>query len=172
LALVRGLVELHGGQVTASSAGRGQGATFVVRLPLGGPGGAGPGKGARPVAVRRRRRVLVIDDDRDVAHGLKLALEIDGHDVAVAYDGAQGLEVARTFKPDCVFCDIGMPGPDGYQVARALRAAPDRRGILLIALTGYAQAADRDKARESGFDEHLAKPADMARIQALLAQGP
>jgi PAS domain S-box-containing protein len=170
LALVRGLVELHGGEVTAHSAGRGQGATFVVRLPLAAPGGAGQEDGAPPLAARRRRRVLVIDDDRDVTSGLKLALQIDGHDVAVAYDGAHGIETARTFKPDFVLCDIGMPGLGGYEVARAFRADPGLRDILLVALTGYAQPADRDKAREAGFDEHLAKPADMARIQALLAR--
>jgi len=125
---------------------------------------------APAVMARARRRVLVIDDDRDVANAFKLALEIDGQDVAVAYDGAQGLEAARAFKPDFVFCDIAMPGIDGYEVARVLRADPELRDAHLVALTGYAQAADRDKARTTGFDEHLAKPADMARIQALLAR--
>ena len=169
LALVRALVKLHGGEVTAESAGAGQGATFVVRLPLAAPAEAGLTDGAPPRAAVRPRRVLVIDDDRDVANGLKLTLEADGHDAAVAYNGVQGVEVARSFKPDCVFCDIGMPGLDGYEVARRFRADPDLRGVFLVALTGYAQPADRDNAREAGFDEHLAKPADMARIQALLA---
>ena len=171
MALVRGLVKLHGGEVTAESAGAGQGATFVVRLPLAAPAEAGLTDGAPPRAAIRPRRVLVIDDDRDVANGLKLTLEADGHDAAVAYNGVQGVEVARSFRPDCVFCDIGMPGLDGYEVARRFRADPDLRGVFLVALTGYAQPADRDNAREAGFDEHLAKPADMARIQALLA-GP
>jgi PAS domain S-box-containing protein len=170
LALVRGLVALHGGEVTAHSAGSGQGASFVVRLPLPAEVGVGPAAGAPPTAARRRRRVLVIDDNRDVARGLQLLLEIDGHDVAVAWDGVQGLEVARAFKPDIVFCDIGMPGLDGYGVARALRADPELRAVTLVALTGYAQAADRAKATELGFDEHLAKPADVARLRDLLAR--
>jgi two-component system CheB/CheR fusion protein len=114
--------------------------------------------------------VLVIDDDRDVANGLKLALEIDAHEVAVAYDGDEGLALARSFKPDFVLCDVGMPGKDGYAVARAFRADAELRGIFLVALTGFAQAADRTKARDAGFDEHLAKPANMATINALLAR--
>ncbi len=170
LALVRGLVELHGGEVKAHSAGSGQGATFVVRLPLSAPGLAGPEEGAPPLAARRRRRVLLIDDDEDVINGLKLALQSDGHDVAVAYDGVQGLETARALKPDLVLCDIRMPGMDGYEVARAFRADPELRDTRLVALTGHAQPVDRDKAREAGFDEHLAKPADMAQIRALLAR--
>jgi CheY-like chemotaxis protein len=141
-----------------------------VRLPLAAPGAAWPEQSTPPAAARRRRRVLVIDDNRDVAHALKLVLEIDGHDVAVALDGVKGLEAARSFKPHFVFCDIGMPGLDGYGVVRAFRADPALRDITLVALTGYAQAADRDKARELGFDEHLAKPADMAQIKALLAR--
>jgi CheY-like chemotaxis protein len=170
LALVRGLVHLHGGEVTAHSAGKDQGATFVVRLPLAGTDGAGQEPDAVPTAARRGRRVLVIDDDRDVADALKLALDISGHAVVVAYDGARGVEAARAWKPEFVFCDIGMPGLDGYGVARAFRADPELRGVFLVALTGYAQAVDRDKARETGFDDHLAKPADMARIQAILAR--
>jgi two-component system CheB/CheR fusion protein len=169
LALVRGLVELHGGEVIAHSAGSGQGATFVVRLPLATSSSPGSEDGATAVVARKRRRVLVIDDDRDVISGLELALQIDGHDVAIAYDGVHGLEKARSFKPDFVLCDIGMPGVDGYQVARAFRADPELRHIVLVALTGYAQTIDRDQARQAGFDEHLAKPADMVRLQALLA---
>jgi PAS domain S-box-containing protein len=169
LALVRGLVELHGGEVSARSDGRGRGATFIVRLPLDPGATAAPEAPARSPAPRRRR-VLVIDDDRDVANGLKLALEIDAHEVAVAYDGAAGLAAARAFEPDFVLCDIGMPGMDGYAVAGALRAEPRLAAVFLVALTGYAQAADRDRAKEAGFDEHLAKPANMERIKALLAR--
>jgi PAS domain S-box-containing protein len=168
LALVRGLVELHGGEVEARSEGQGRGATFVVRLPLDARAELPGVRAAKPAALRRR--VLVIDDDRDVANGLKLALEIDAHEVAVAYEGDAGLDLARAFRPDFVLCDVGMPGMDGYAVARAFRAAPALRGIFLVALTGFAQAADRAKAREAGFDEHLAKPANMATINALLAR--
>jgi PAS domain S-box-containing protein len=169
LALVRALVELHGGEVTAHSPGSGQGATFVVRLPLAAAGVAGSRAGVAEGGARRRR-VLVIDDDEDLTDALRLALRSHGHDVAVASDGAQGLEAARAFKPDLVLCDIRMPGMDGYAVARAFRADPALRDVLLVAHTGYAQAVDRDKAREAGFDEHLAKPADMAQIRALLAR--
>lgn len=116
-----------------------------------------------------RRKVLVIDDEHDVAEGLRLALEVDSHEVAVAHDGADGLQTARAFKPDVVFCDIGMPGMDGYQVARAFRADPALRGVLLVALTGYAQSSDEAKARRAGFDAHLAKPSSMASIQEVLA---
>jgi two-component system CheB/CheR fusion protein len=126
----------------------------------------------RKVLVPRKvsvpRKVLVIDDEHDVAEGLRLALEIDNHEVAVAHDGTNGLETARAFKPDVVFCDIGMPGMDGYQVARAFRADPALRDVVLIALTGYAQSDDEAKARRAGFDAHLAKPSSMASIQAML----
>jgi PAS domain S-box-containing protein len=170
LALARGLVELHGGDIEARSDGQGRGATFVVRLPLDARAEATPGAAAAAARAQGRRRVLVIDDDRDVANGLKLALEIDAHEVAVAYDGDEGLDLARDFKPDFVLCDVGMPGKDGYQVAQAFRADPALRTTFLVALTGFAQAADRAKARQAGFDEHLAKPANMATINALLAR--
>jgi two-component system CheB/CheR fusion protein len=116
-----------------------------------------------------RRKVLVIDDEHDVAEGLRLALEVDYHEVAVAHGGADGLQPARDFKPDVVFCDIGMPGMDGYQVARAFRADPALRGVMLVALTGYAQSSDEAKARRAGFDAHLAKPSSMASIHEVLA---
>src|SRR5262249_33250858 len=164
----RGPVGLDGGGVPGERGGSGRGAAFVVRLPRAGRGGPRPEEDAPPLGARRRRRVLVIDDDRDVTSGLKRALEMGGHEVAVAYDGVQGLETARAFRPHLVLCDIRMPGIDGHEAARAFPADPQLRDILLVALPGYAQAVDRDKARETGFDEHLAKPADMARIQALL----
>jgi len=170
LALSRGLVELHGGDIEARSDGQGRGTTFVVRLPLDARAEAAPGDASAAAGAQGRRRVLVIDDDRDVANGLKLALEIDAHEVAVAYDGDEGLELARDFKPDFVLCDVGMPGMDGYEVARAFRADPALRTTFLVALTGFAQAADRARARQAGFDEHLAKPANMAAINTLLAR--
>lgn len=125
--------------------------------------------GPRSMSVVRRK-VLVIDDEHDVAEGLRLALEIDSHEVVVAHDGADGLETARTFRPEFVFCDIGMPGMDGYQVARAFRADPALRDVVLVALTGYAQPSDEIKARRAGFDAHLAKPSSMASIQEVLAR--
>jgi PAS domain S-box-containing protein len=174
LALVRGVVELHGGQVSASSPGPGQGATFVVRLPLEPSDGLAEDEPEAPPPgaprARRPRRVLVIEDDRHVAHGLALALGLDGHEVAVAHDGPGGFEKARAFAPEVVLCDIGLPGMDGYEVARALRADAALRSVTLIALTGYAQASDRDLARAAGFDEHVAKPASIEALLALLAR--
>lgn len=169
LALVKGLVELHGGQVVATSPGKGQGATFVVRLPL--ESDAAAPLGAVASNARRRRRVFVIDDDRDVADGLRLALELEGHAVAVAYSGDEALDRIRAFGPEIVFCDVGLPGTDGYAVARALRADESLRGTFLVAFTGYAQAGDLDEARRAGFDEHVAKPSSMAAILELVARG-
>jgi two-component system CheB/CheR fusion protein len=114
--------------------------------------------------------VLVVEDDHHIAYGLALALQIDGHEVAVAYDGPGAIEKARAFAPEVVLCDIGLPGMDGYAVARAFRADPALRAVTLIALTGYAQVADRNLARTSGFDEHVAKPASMEALLALLAR--
>jgi two-component system CheB/CheR fusion protein len=128
------------------------------------------GVAPRSPGARRRRRILVIDDDRNVGDGLQLALEVDGHEVCVALDGEQGLALAERFAPDVVLCDISMPSMDGYEVARAFRAHPPLSGVFLVALTGYAQAVDRERARRAGFDEHLAKPVDMERLQALLAR--
>jgi PAS domain S-box-containing protein len=164
LALVKGLVELHGGEVHARSDGRNQGAEFTVCLPLD----ATPPVAVKPAAARKGaqpgRRVLIIDDDQDVASGLRAALEIHDHHVEVAGDGRKGLDAARAFKPDIVFCDVGLPGMNGYEVARAFRADRGLRGTLLVALSGYAQAEDLKKARTAGFDHHLAKPPDMQSI--------
>jgi two-component system CheB/CheR fusion protein len=165
LALVKGLVELHGGKVSASSAGRGQGAEFVVRLPL--DKNAPPPAVAAP-AARAQRRVLVIEDDLDVADALRCALEVGGHDVTVAADGPQGIAVAQSLRPDAILCDIGLPVMDGYEVARRMRADPALRGTYLIALSGYAQPEDVETARAAGFDAHLAKPASLEKVQRLI----
>ena len=168
LALVKGLVELHGGSVSASSAGKGQGAEFVVRLPGAGAGG-GAARAATPVSgLRARRRVLVIEDAADVAAAMRLVLEMDGHEVTVAHDGAGGMAAARALRPDVVLCDIGLPGMDGYAVARAMRADPALREAFLVALSGYTQAADITRARAAGFDEHLAKPASVEKVRRIL----
>jgi PAS domain S-box-containing protein len=169
LALVKGLVELHGGQVGARSGGRDQGAEFVVTLPLE-PAGAGGGE--TPVEIPLSvagRRVLVIEDDPAVAEGLEAALAINQHVVEIARSGQEALERARRFKPDVVLCDIGLPGMDGYAVARAFRADGDLRSAVLVALTGYAQAEDIARARAAGFDRHLAKPASVDKIQRAVA---
>lgn len=172
LALVKGLVELHGGSVSVESDGPGRGATFTIALPMDAtaaprvavPLGAG-GEG-------KPRRMLVIDDNSDAADSLREALELGGHEVAVAYDGPGGLAKARELHPDVVICDIGLPGTDGYEVARAMRADPGLGRVVLVALTGYAQPEDVAKAREAGFDRHLAKPLSMEKLEQLLASLP
>ena len=168
LTLVKGLVELHGGDVTVSSAGRGQGAEFVVRLPLA-ESAASPDAAADGREAQTRKRVLVIEDDIEIAEGLQTALQINDHVVEIARSGRSGLEKARTFKPDAVLCDLGLPGMDGYAVARAFRADEALRITFLIALSGYAQADDVAKAYAAGFDRHLAKPASLDKIRGVIA---
>jgi len=119
------------------------------------------------------RRCLVIEDNQDSAESMGLLLELDGHEVALARDGAEGIASARRMRPDVVLCDIGLPGGlDGYAVARALRAEPELAGIFLIALTGYGQAEDRRRSSEAGFDVHLTKPADPSALRKLIAGRP
>jgi PAS domain S-box-containing protein len=167
LALVKGLVELHGGDVSVHSDGSNQGSEFTVRLPLEG-GLAGRSEVASDLRIPQLgRRVLIIDDDRDVADGLRAVLEIHSHQVEVARNGRDALEAARLFKPDIVFCDIGLPGMNGYEVARAFRADGSFRSTRLVALSGYAQAEDLAKARAAGFDQHLAKPPSMEKIRRI-----
>jgi two-component system CheB/CheR fusion protein len=170
LALVRGLVEMHGGSVAAHSAGAGLGAEFEIALPtVSTPSvvAASPGT-AEPAHVPRR--VLIIEDNRDAADSLREVLELDHHSAVVAYSGAEGLERARQFRPNVVFCDIGLPEMDGYEVARAMRADPTMAGIRLIALTGYAAAEDVTRSREAGFDEHIAKPPSIEAIERVLSE--
>jgi two-component system CheB/CheR fusion protein len=171
LALVKALIELHGGSVAAESPGPGRGTQVLMRLPMA----AGTEERAMaedPAAAmpERSRRCLVIEDNVDAAESLALLLELSGHETAVAFDGAVGLEKARSFRPDVVLCDIGLPGGlDGHGVARAFRADPDLRSAFLIALTGYGQEEDRRRALEAGFDAHLTKPADIDELKRMLA---
>jgi PAS domain S-box-containing protein len=169
LALVKGLVDLHGGDVSARSEGLGHGSAFTVRLPLAEAPSREVPAARREDAERAQRRVLVIEDDADVADGLQAALAIDEHQVEVARSGAEGLERARAFRPDVVLCDIGLPGMSGYDVARAFRADEGLRSIFLVALSGYAQADDLAEARAAGFDQHLAKPPSMDKISRIVA---
>jgi len=171
LALVKGLVELHGGEVCAHSPGPGQGAEFVVELPLDEGAGAEPGqRGAMPAA--RGRRVLIVEDNVDAADSLREVLQFGAHAVAVAHSGPEGLERAREFKPEVVLCDVGLPGMDGFEVARAFRADEALKGTYLVALTGYALSEDLQRAREAGFDLHVAKPPSLESLEALLAAAP
>jgi len=164
LALVKRLVEMHGGSVRAESAGLGQGATFTVRLPL-------PMRAETPHSVHddssaavEPRSILVVDDNADAAHSLATLLECDGHEVRVAYDGISALEVAREFRPQVVLLDIGLPKLDGYAVARALRREPNLAKTIIIAVSGYGQRPDREKSKLAGFDAHLLKPAELTAI--------
>jgi CheY-like chemotaxis protein len=168
LALVKGLVELHGGQISASSEGLGKGTEFVVRLPFDGA----PAREHAVLAADRsagRRRILIIEDNRDAAESLCDVLSLGHHEVIVAHDGPEGLAKARAFVPEVVLCDIGLPGMDGYQVARALRAEEPLRGVFLVALSGYALPEDLERAAAAGFDHHLAKPPSIEALDGLLA---
>ena len=171
LALVKGLVEMHGGTVSAESQGLGKGAEFTLRFPLATEAGAPETAPARGSLEGRSRRVLVIEDNLDAAESLREVLELAGHAVEVALSGAEGIEKARAFRPDVVLCDIGLPGMNGYEVARAMRADPALRGVTLVALTGYAAPEDMAKTREAGFDLHLAKPPSAEKLEEALAVG-
>lgn len=171
LALVKSLIEMHGGQVSATSAGRGSGSCFEVRLPLAAPMPASR-RNDKPrlpdPVVTRPRRILVIDDNKDAANMLSSVLALDGHEVRVVYSGMDGLIEARSFHPDLVLCDIGLPGLDGYQVAGRFRADPGLSGIHLVALTGYAMPEDKQRAKAAGFDRHEAKPLTRERLRDVL----
>jgi len=158
LAIVKRLVELHGGTVSASSAGPDRGSEFTVRLPrIAGVAGDSPPT-ALEVPVSRARRILIIEDNADFREGLRLLLESWGHRVEEATSGVEGLDVVRLARPEIVLVDLGLPGVDGYAVARSIRSAPGGEAILLVAITGYGRASDRRQATEAGFDAHLTKP--------------
>jgi PAS domain S-box-containing protein len=169
LTLARRLTEMHGGRLEAFSAGLGQGSEFVVRLPVF--AGEPPEEiDTRPVLVSEAvgRRILVVDDNADAAEALALALGATGHEVQLASDGPSALVAAAEFAPEVVLLDIGLPGIDGYEVARRLRADKRSQGMVLVALTGYGQEEDRRRARDAGFDHHLVKPINPEAILAVL----
>jgi two-component system CheB/CheR fusion protein len=174
LTVVRSLVEMHGGSVSAHSDGPGTGSEFVVRLPALRVKAASPeddGEAQRAAAPPSpSRRVLVVDDNHDTADSLAVLLKVGGHQVRTAHDGPAALEEAASFRPEVVLLDIGLPRMDGYEVARRLREEVGLRGALLVAVTGYGQEEDRRRAEEAGFQVHLVKPADPGAVQALLAR--
>lgn len=168
LSLVRGIIELHGGSVTAHSPGAGQGSEFQVTLPLH---LAPVSPWVRPPAESpqvRSRRILIVDDNRDAAESLATILQLSGHEVRTAHDGVAALRLAFEFEPHVVLLDLGMPGMSGLDVARQLRKQSATSSMRLIALTGWGQASDRQLTAEAGFDDHLTKPVDWAELEALL----
>jgi len=176
LTLARSLVEMHGGRISAYSAGLGQGSEFTVRLPLM-PKGQGRDEAGRQKAressgvLSSPRRILVVDDNVDAARTLGELLELWGHQVRVVHDGPTAIETARSYRPEVVLLDIGLPKMDGYEVARRLRQLPGLSGMVLVALTGYGQEEDQNRAREAGFDYHFTKPVDLADLRKLLVHG-
>jgi len=173
LSLVKGLIQLHGGTVSAASGGRGLGAEFKITLPgaliLSTPVPApttssDPG----PPISERRARILIADDNRDAADSLGMLLELAGHDVKVAHSGNAALASGASYRPDIVILDIGMPDMSGYDVARSARQEPWGKSAYFVALTGWGQAADKERAAAAGFDHHLTKPIDADLLSALL----
>ena len=167
LAVVKAMVELHGGTVEAHSEGIGMGSEFIVRLPLD--------ASIETATVSEQRsttgsplRILLIEDNPDAAMSMRLMLELENHQVAIAIEGGPGLDMTRDFTPDLVLCDIGLPGSwDGYAVAKAFRADPALRSIPLVAFTGYGQTGDRERSIAAGFDAHLTKPVRYETLRRL-----
>jgi len=171
LALARRLVELHGGAIEARSAGAGMGSEFVVKLPV-----ADPGRGATEMTDAPeqsggapKRRILIVDDNRDAAASMAMILELMGHQVQTAHDGLAALEAAAAFWPDVILLDIGLPRLNGYEVAREVRQQPWGGQVILIAVTGWGQEEDKRRALEAGCDYHLTKPIDPDGLAKLLA---
>jgi signal transduction histidine kinase len=169
LALVRGLVERHGGSVEAKSEGAGRGAEFIVRLPASEAPGRAHAREEKEASIPQRR-ILLADDNRDAADSLAVVLQDMGHEVRVAYDGEEALAAGAEFRPDAVILDIGMPRINGYEVASRARESPWGRRAKLIALTGWGQQRDKTLAAQAGFDHHLTKPVDAATLEALLSR--
>ena len=172
LTLARDLVRLHGGSVQAASEGIGRGSRFTVRLPLGGAGVSAPENGEVGGTPSPLPRVLVVDDNRDAADSLGMLLQMLGATVYVVHDGRSALSAIDFFHPAVVMLDLGMPGIDGFEVARRIRERPDAAGIVLIALSGWGKDSDRQATRDAGFAHHIVKPADIGALQALLSSLP
>lgn len=172
LSLARSIVTLHGGTVEASSAGAGEGSEFTVRLPLRreaapvAPQAAAPESDGAPT---RPWRLVLADDLRDTADSLADLLRLHGHEVMTAYDGAEAVAATAHFRPEAVLLDIGMPRLDGYEACRQIRALPNGRNILVVALTGWGQLIDRERTKAAGFTCHLVKPVDYSTLLSVLS---
>ena len=171
LTLVKTLVGLHGGTVAATSEGPGHGSVFTIRIPSIDPPVAAPATAAAPTTTVRRRRILVVEDNDDAREMLRVQLTLAGHDVHEAADGPTAVDAATALTPDIALIDIGLPGFDGYEVARRIRAGTVGKSVRLIALTGYGQADDVLRAADAGFDGQLTKPASAERLSAAIAGG-
>ena len=163
LAIVKGLAALHGGTVSAHSAGQGKGAEFVVRLPASDEGPR-PRVALHPVTEFGARRVLIADDNTDAAAALASMIALTGSETRLANDGEEAVAAVRDFRPDVILLDLGMPRMDGYEACRAIRSFPEGRQAVIVALTGWGQEHDRRKSEQAGFDAHLLKPAEFAQI--------
>ncbi|HSK75188.1 MAG TPA: PAS domain-containing protein [Thermoanaerobaculia bacterium] len=171
LTLVRSLVERHGGTVSAASEGAGRGSEFTVLLPLSAPdAAAGPPAPEKGGEAPRISRILLVEDNQDAAAALAELLRIWGHEVEVAYDGPAALEAAKASPPEMVLLDIGLPGMDGYEVARLLRGQPGLARATIVALTGYGQESDRKRSSLAGIDHHLVKPVDLEHLRRLVGE--
>jgi len=170
LALVRALVEMHGGRIGVTSAGPGQGATFTVRLPIAqeeSPPNPQDGSPHRQVSPRR---ILVADDNHDAANSTALMLELLGHQVKVVYDGQAAVSAASSFRPHIILMDVGMPVLDGYEATRRIRAQDWARHVTIFAVTGWGQDVDQQKSREAGCNGHLVKPVEPRLLQDAIAE--
>jgi CheY-like chemotaxis protein len=166
LAIARRLVHEHGGQISARSDGPGRGSCFTVELSRAKTQPSERSvRAAPPLDFVATKRVLVVDDNQDAAEAMRLLLDGLGHQTSVAFDGPTALETAKEFSPDIVFLDLGLPGLNGFEVARRLRQDPSFARTPIIAVSGYARAADRRRALGSGFSDHLAKPVDPDRVR-------
>jgi two-component system, chemotaxis family, CheB/CheR fusion protein len=170
LSLVKGLTELHGGTIEAKSEGLGKGSEFMIRLKLEQEPDAVVPARIDPKRLNRSLRVLVVEDHKDAAESLRMILELFGCEVAVTFNGWEGVQATKRFRPDVIFCDIGLPGMDGYEVAQTLRESPESSEVKLVAITGYGDPEGRQKALAAGFNEHFTKPVNPAVIENILSE--